>query len=437
MAQERATVFETTQVGIEYTPDTTTANPGVVVPAYKRLLAVSIEPKPVIPTVAQRNLGSKFTNSTFNKKEHTQADMKGFGCFQTMVYLLNSLLTTGVITTPGGGTLTRLHTFTPNTYSPDTPLTFTVDSGSSAGAERFPYAVLDSLALRFTEDEVGVSGTWFGQSMVESVTLTPSQNTAYSVNIGDSGGGTFTLTNNTFTTAGIAWNALFGAVQTACNAAFGASSVTVTGLGTVGSPFLITFTGNSLNNTAQILTGSGASLTGGAHVLTVTKTLQGGTVKDITPVPIDPTQLEFLVSTDGTNYTQLGRDFETEWALNNRFSQVMTLDDTTKTFSAVVEKAIGFTVSLVIEHDSVAAGYMTDLRNKTEKWFRILCTGPVIEGALHYLLQIDFPFHFKDNTRGDKKDVWASTYHLEPVYDSSWKGGAALQVQVQNTITAL
>src|SRR6267142_2205959 len=157
---ERATVFETTQVGVETVS-------GVRVTANRRLLAVSIEPKPIVPVVAQRNLGSKFTNSTFNKKEHTQGDMKGYGCFQTLPFLLNSLLTTGVITTPGGGILTRLHTFTPNTYSPDTPKTFSVESGSSAGAERFQYGTLDSMALRFTEDEVGVSGTWFGQTLEE------------------------------------------------------------------------------------------------------------------------------------------------------------------------------------------------------------------------------------------------------------------------------
>src|SRR5207253_210552 len=105
---------------------------------------------------------------------------------------------------------------------------------------------------------------------------------------------------------------------------------------------IITFTGNSTNGTHAVMTGNGASLTGGTHVLTITEVTIGGTLTDITPIPIDPTQLEFLVSTNGSTYTQLGRNFETEWALNNRFSQVMTLDDTTKTYSAVVEKAIGF-----------------------------------------------------------------------------------------------
>lgn len=431
MPQERATVFETTQVGLE-------ATSGTIVPAFKRLLAVSLEPKPMVPTVAQRNLGSKFTSSTFNKKEWTQADLKGEACFRTLSYLFSSILTTGVVTTPGGGTLSRDWTFQPNTYSPDTPVTFTVESGSSAGAERFPFGVLDSLALRYTRDEVGVSGTMFGQSLVEAITLTNTQNEVYNVDVGTSTGGTFTLTYNAVTSTAQAFNVSGGALQTSLNTAWGANTVTVTGgNGQAGTPFIITFTGNSTNGTHAVLTGSGASLTGGTHTLTIAETTIGGTLTDITPVPIDPTQMEFLVSTDGVTYTQLLRVFEAEFSINNRFSQVMTLDDTKSSFSAVVEKPIGVSGMVQLEHDSVGAGYMTQLRNKTDLWFRILATGPLIEGSLHYLLQIDFPFHFKDNTRGDKNDVWSSTYHMEPIYKSTWNGGAALKVLVQNDLTAL
>ncbi len=428
---ERGSVFQTTQVGLE-------AVSGTVVPAFKRLLAVEISPKPMVPTVAQRNMGSKFTSSTFNKKEHTQGDMKGEACYRTLSYLFSSILTTATVATPGGGTLSRTWTFQPNTYSPDTPQTFTVESGSSAGAERFPFATLDSFALRYTTDDVGVSGTWFGQTLVEAITLTPTQNEVYNVDVGTSTGGTFTLTYNSVASSAQAYNVMGSALQTSLNGSWGANTVTVTGgNGQTGTPFILTFTGGGTNGTHTVVTGSGASLTGGTHTLTIAEFTVGGTLTDITPIPVDPTQMEFFVSVDGTTYTQLSRCFEAEFAINNRFSQVMTLDDRTTTFSAVVEKAIGMSGMMVLEHDSVASGYMADLRNKTDKWFRILMTGPLIEGALKYTCQIDFPFHFKDNTRGDKKDVWASTYHMEPVYKSTWNGGAALKIVVQNDITAL
>lgn len=431
---ERATVFETTQVGLE-----AAATPGTVVVAPKRLLAVSVEPKPMVPTVPQRNLGSKFVNQTFNKKEWTQADMKGIGCFQTLPYLLNCILTGVTPSTPGGGTNSRLWSYTPNTYSPDAPSTLTVESGSSAGAERFPFACLDSLAMRFTKDDVGISGTWFGQALVEGATLTPGANETYKVDVGDSSGGTFTLTKGANTTSAQAFNVLAATLQSQLEglASIGAGNVTVTGTGPTADPYVITFKG-TLSATAITLTGSGASLSGGAHTLTIAEYELGTTTPvDITPVLIDPTMWQVSLSPDGSSYTLLNRCFEAEFAINNRFSQVMTLDDSKSSYSAVVEKMVGLSAMLCIEHDTVGAGFMTQLRAKTDYWCRLLATGPLIEGSLHYLMQIDFPFHFKDNTRADKSDVWSSTYHLEPIYKASWNGGAALKIQVQNVLKHL
>lgn len=89
-------------------------------------------------------------------------------------------------------------------------------------------------------------------------------------------GGTFTLTYNGQTTAGIAWNAVAGAVQSALEALSNVEpgDVTVAGGPGPGTPYTATFA-SALGNTNQ-MTASGAGLTGGVTpAVAVTTTTPG------------------------------------------------------------------------------------------------------------------------------------------------------------------
>lgn len=85
------------------------------------------------------------------------------------------------------------------------------------------------------------------------------------VDRGTSTGGTFTLTIDGDTTAAIAYNASAAAVESAVEAVAAVSAVvSVTGTGTVGDPWIITFA----EGEGLVVTGTG-SLTGGNATLTV------------------------------------------------------------------------------------------------------------------------------------------------------------------------
>lgn len=88
----------------------------------------------------------------------------------------------------------------------------------------------------------------------------------YLVWVAGATGGTFTLSWNGQTTAGIAWNASAATVETAVELLTTVDNATVTGSGTVGSPWKI-----EINTPAvrSVLTGSGASLTPGGATLTI------------------------------------------------------------------------------------------------------------------------------------------------------------------------
>lgn len=89
-------------------------------------------------------------------------------------------------------------------------------------------------------------------SAVQTVTIT-----------GGPTGGTFTISYNGQTTAGIAYNATAATVQTAFTGLSTVGSGNATVAGSAGGPYTITFSGSLANTSVGTVTASGASLTGG------------------------------------------------------------------------------------------------------------------------------------------------------------------------------
>lgn len=131
--------------------------------------------------------------------------------------------------------------------------------GFNAGKQHIPSAVFDATSL-----EAGGAG---GTDEVQTITIT-----------GSPGGGTFTLTFRGATTAGIAYNADAGTVETALEAlsTIGNGDVRVTGGALPGTPAVVTFVNDLGHQDVPLMTASGASLTGGTTpAIAVTLTTAG------------------------------------------------------------------------------------------------------------------------------------------------------------------
>jgi len=89
-------------------------------------------------------------------------------------------------------------------------------------------------------------------------------------------GGTFTLTWNSQTTAGIAYNATAATVQSALEALSNIAPGDVTVTGSAGGPYTITFGGAYLGDDVAQMTASGAGLTGGSSPSVSVATTTGG-----------------------------------------------------------------------------------------------------------------------------------------------------------------
>lgn len=160
---ERSSLNQNIQIGVE-------ATPGTPVAATKRLQSIGIEPSISVETSQFRPIGSKFNALSTLGKEWVEAAISGRLTYTEIVYLLSSVMTTGVLTTPVVGT--KMWTFTPSNRTNDTPKTFTVEHGSAVRADRFSYGLVTELGMTFNRDSIDVSGSMIGRALEDAVSMT-------------------------------------------------------------------------------------------------------------------------------------------------------------------------------------------------------------------------------------------------------------------------
>jgi len=154
---EKTTVAQVVQIGVEVNASGVSV-PGTAVTATKRFASLSIEPKMEADIKSFRPAGRKFTTMTQLNKEWSTAKLEGIPTYEEIIYVLSSCFDKATITTPSGGTLSRLWSFAMDPDSPDAPVTFTVEKGDSAGGVRFAYSMISGMALSVSRSEVGLSG---------------------------------------------------------------------------------------------------------------------------------------------------------------------------------------------------------------------------------------------------------------------------------------
>jgi hypothetical protein len=425
---ENATVYRTTQFGVE-------ATPGVVVAGTKRFLCTQLDPNPVTPLEVYRPAGMVAPSEVIAGKEHTEGEFSGALCPNDLVYVLNSLLLTGTITTPSGFTgSARRHTFLPATFAPDSFKTYTIEKGSSAGAERFTHCVFNNLTMRWTTAaEAAINGNIFGQRLYETgtggftgMTSSPTDLAAavidpknVSIFVGSTTAtnevqtlaingatGTFTLTYEGQTTGAQAVAVTTANLQTALEglSTIGAGNVAVSG--TAGTSYTITFQGALAGIDASTLVVANSA--GGPSTITVTT--PGG-------------------------LTRLTRATEFEFVVPDRYVMGMTLNAATDSFDYVVQQGVEPTAQIVMMHDAASIAFMADLRAKTKRYCRVVATGADIVTGVPYRVVLTFAFKFVNSDRGDQDSVHAATYDLRPIYDSTLGGWC--QFVVDCNITAL
>lgn len=164
---EKATIFQTVQIGIESTP-------GTPVAANRKLTSVSIVPAIKTENKVLRAIGNKYPSLAVVNKEWTEASVEAEQLtYNEILYLLSSLLSQP---TPvqQGATAAYKWTFASNTSAEDAGKTFTVEQGDANYAWRAAGVKVTGLEFTFKRDEVSVSGSSIGKALETGITMTAS-----------------------------------------------------------------------------------------------------------------------------------------------------------------------------------------------------------------------------------------------------------------------
>lgn len=340
----RATVFNTTILGVETTKGT--ANSPV-----RRLQATGFELKPVVPIEPFVPMGSKYATTAVRMKEFTEGDIVGVAAFNDMCFLLNSVLSQAVITTPPGATLTRRWTWTPAVFGPDDNITYTAMMGSTVQAEQAVYVLINGLSIRFTKEEASTSGEILARVLTEGVTLSTGRNEVQQVSRGTHTGGDFTLDFDGQVTAAIDFDATAATVETELVALSNIDPGEVDVTGPAGGPWVVTFQNGLGSQNVVALIIDGTNLTGGAGEAVTTVT-EGMALADVPELPIDPDLVSIYAGNALTN--------EVQTLTVNATGGTFTITFDGQTTGNIAEAATGATIQTAMEAlSNIVAGDVT------------------------------------------------------------------------------
>ena len=166
---ERASIFQTVQLGVESTPGTSVA-------ANKLLQSMSIEPAIRFAANSFRPAGTKFPTVVAPNQEWITAKLSGAPVYDELIYPLSSVLAYAAPVQQGATTAYKW-TFAPAYNAADTVKTFTVEQGSSVRAHKFTYGLVSAFGISVARDGVELDGEMLGKALTDSITMTAAPTT--------------------------------------------------------------------------------------------------------------------------------------------------------------------------------------------------------------------------------------------------------------------
>lgn len=122
---------------------------------------------------------------------------------------------------------------------------------------------------------------------------------------------------------------------------------------------------------------------------------------------------------------EVGKKFNPRWVHNTSFSS----------FKDLVEIAPELNADFSTEHNAQSRTLYGEINNNPLKYLAFVATGPIIEGAIPYSLQVVMAAKIVGAEEEDADGVYGYKYTVAPQYDATL--GSAFWIAVVNTRTAL
>lgn len=410
--------------------------PGTVVPVTNRLMTCTCNASPKGEWRSFAAQGDKLDTQQMLIREWTEATFDGYPTYDELGYFLNACFNLDAPSTIATGAYNHRWTF--NARMANTIQTYSVQYGDpedATHAHGFGYGFVSDFDIDFDRTKGDFKATMLGQAISDGITMTPGAAQVWSLaETGSATGGTFILAYKGARTTPLAYNATSAAIQTALQAlsTVGAGGMTVAG---GGFPFTVTaaggLVGTSLPNLEVI-----NSLTGTGNPAVVPTVTSFGGYIEASGLPILPGQISIYVgSTYSTlSASKLTRAFVSKLSYKAMRAPVWVLDSSQGSFAATIEPQGKFEITITVEADSNGMAFLSNARNGTQMYVRLLGTGPQIPTTTtNYGFQIDAcakisslpPF-------SDKDGVYAAEYKF--TIDHSQADGFSTFVNLINGI---
>lgn len=414
---DRSTVFERVQIGKETTP-------GVAVKPNRNLGSISLNPSFQIETKARKPKGSKWNRVVTTNKDWTEGDVEGDAVYDELPFVLASALGNVTPTTPGGATLARRWEFSVSTSNPDTPASFTLETGSELRAMRVAFATLTELGFEFSREDATISGAFIGQKMTDD-------KVRYITIAGSAG--TFTITVGDQTTDAIAYNASTSTVLTELEDLSNVAPGDVVVGGAAGA-YILYFKGQFEKAKMPAISAVG---TDGATA-TITRMAPGATELEL--VPVTPPSLQITRADSaadlGVDDEILTRAFNMTWGISSRWGPIWTINRDVESWAALAETDPEGTVEITVGADDQGMDMVNDLRENDTIFVRVSSIGPEIEPGFNYELIIDTAISITDiGDMTDEDGVVATSFTGTFLHDPTW--GKSNRVIVQCALASL
>jgi hypothetical protein len=156
-------------------------------------------------------------------------------------------------------------------------------------------------------------------------------------------------------------------------------------------------------------------------------------------VPVVPNQVDVYYADTQAGLdaaSALARVLTVDWNMSDRLSPIWALNSSETSFSGTVEKYPKNQLTVKMEANAEGMALLTNLREGTKKFWRILCTGPEIETGFNYTFQIDFSGVVSNiSPFSDEDGLYAITWTFDATIDSTWDN--FMEVTLTNSISAL
>jgi hypothetical protein len=373
-------------------------------PTFKRLngfgvmLGAQVEVNPFAPP------GALVPTTPLVNDDYSKGDVKGTIDFNSLPYVISSLLGQATVTSLGGAPAAYQWDWSWLGRRPNRPVSYTIHNGFPESADVATGFIFNTLDLSGGRAKgFDIKGDGFAKALTAAQAMGGITNEVQTITaVPTVSGGTYsiTITETNDTASGIAFGANAATVQTALEAlaTIEPGDILVGGGPLPGTPMTLTYAGVFAGKNVAQATVNSSLLTGGGSYTPSTTTPGADAVVDVPAVPAGAVFGNAYLDTSwaGLGGSQLLYCYDMALKIGDRMSRVRPINKSKSSDGVIDVGSQEHTLKLTLGRNAVADAQLAKLRAGTFVFPRIEWAGDVISGGNNYTFRTDASVFYSD-----------------------------------------